>query len=273
MPQPLSGTGQPLPFPQALYPVSLANSPFTAPCNKIVLQAAGTLVVPAGRWIVAGGVVSVLQYVNPVSGVWENLVQPGASWAMEIWSDGNNFRVANLSGAASGATVTAAGTGYTSAPTVTPSAGNSSWTAILGGRLNAFTVVTAGSGYTMPPRVFVSAPPSPGVQGTAYATLSGATVGSITVVDHGAGYLTAPKIVVLADPNDPSTTIVDATATVSLTGSGTVTAVLLNDFGQMEATAPTLTLSGGGGTGATATVLPSPWVAEANDTILMQPAP
>lgn len=278
MAQPLGGTGLGLPSPQALYPVTLTNAPYTAPTNSFDLVAAGTLVVPAGQWVVAGGTVSAIQWFDPVQQMWINMTTLGAAFAMVVKSDGFNFRVANLSGAAYAATVGAAGTGYAQATTtITAGTGNSTWRAIVGGALGTFTIVAGGAGYSMPPNVFLPAPPSPGVAATATAALTSGAVSGITIRNAGAGYLTAPPVTIVPNPFDPNflngTITSQATATVALAGAGTLTAAQLVNFGQSLSAGPTLTVSGAGSSAtALTTPLTASWVAPANDVITMQPS-
>lgn len=270
----LAGPGQGLPPPQALYPNLLYTTPFTAPTNKVELQAGQTLLIPAGTWIVQStGDVSAVQYLDPVTQEWTDLTTVGAPFGITIRSDGFNFRAANLSGVATGATVGTPGSGYVqSSTTVVPSAGNSQWTAIVGGSLGAATIVNGGSGYSIAPIVFVPAPPAPGIPAVGRATLTGGVVTGITWDNPGAGYPYPPSVLLVASPNDPALEAIQkASATVVLGGAGTVTGVLLNNFGTPQATEPTLTI-GGIGTGAAATLLPATWVAAANDTITIQPA-
>lgn len=273
----ISGPGVGLPPPQALYPVTLNNTPFVAPSNAVTLTAGQTLTIPAGRWLATWGSHSTIQYLDPVSQQWENILAIGAG-AMQVFSDGFSFRIANLSNVASGATVSAAGSGYAQASTtVTPSAGESTWMPIVGGAITALSVATGGSGYTMPPRVFIASPPSPGVSATGHATLTGGAVSALTVDTAGAGYISAPNVVIVADPNDPGTNIVNATATATVGGAGTLTAVLLVDFGVNVGTAGTgITLTvAGAGSSATAATVPAgaSWTAAASDQIVLQPMP
>lgn len=270
----LAGPGQGLPPPQALYPNSLYTTPFTAPTNKVELQAGQALLIPAGTWIVQStGDVSAVQYLDPVTQEWTDLTAVGAPLGLTIRSDGYNFRVANLSGVATSATVGTPGSGYVQgSTTVTPSAGNSQWTAVVGGSLGAATIVSGGANYSIAPLVFVPAPPAPGIPAVGRATLTAGVVTGITWDTPGAGYPYPPQVLLIPSPNDPSLeTIQPAKATVVLGGAGTVTGVLLTSFGTPQATEPTLTI-GGVGTGAAATLLPATWVAAANDTITIQPA-
>jgi hypothetical protein len=257
------------------------NMQLNPPTWRFSLTAAGTRLIPAGRWLVSStGAHTAVEWLDPVQQQWFVLAgNVSGGFGIIIQSDGCNFRVANLSGAATSATVGAAGSGYASSGTiVTPSAGNSVWQAIVGGAVGSSITVTAGgAGYTMPPHVYFGYPPAPGVPAQAHAVLSGGAVSSITLDVAGAGYVTAPPIYIGADPADPAwqagLVTSKATATCVLTGSGTVTAVLLVNFGDAQASAPTLSITGAGSS-ATATVNPSSWVSEATDTtVVLQPAP
>ncbi len=81
---------------------------------------------------------------------------------------------------------------------------------------------------------------------------------------------------IVTDPTDPNllagSAIVPATATVALTGAGTLTGLLLINAGVLLTTAPTLTVNGVGAS-ATATTNPATVVAAANDVVTIQPAP
>jgi hypothetical protein len=278
MAQMISGPGVGLPPPQALYPSTLNLSPYTAPTNRAALKPASTITIPAGQFIVGvTGVISALQYLDPVRLEWVNVLGPGAAWATIVKSDGFNWRVCNLSDSWYTGIVTAAGSGYSQASTtVTAGTGNSTWNPIIGGAIGTITVVTAGSGYTMTPTVFIPSPPAPGIAATALATLSTGTISTITVSGAvaGAGYLVAPPIVIVPDPTDPALAaglITNGTATCVLTGAGTLTGLLLKNAGQPLTTAPTLTVNGVGAS-ATATTSPATVVAAANDTVTIQPA-
>lgn len=253
----LGGPGVNLPFPQPLYPQTLAGAALTAATNRITLAAGEALLIPGGDWFLQIGQYTFLQVLDPVTQVWTPVNTVGG--VAQVHSDGQNFRLANLTGCPIGAVVTAAGSNYVQASTtVTASAGGSTWVAIVGGAVNtSVTVGTAGSGYTLPPLVIFSAPTNTasgyGVPATGYATISAGAVTGITVTNQGAGYSSAPTITVLPSPNDPNAgAVTAAAATCTLTGAGTVTAVLCTSNGYPQASAPTLTIAGVGSS-ATAT--------------------
>ncbi len=278
MAQIIAGPGLGLPSPQQLFPAQLGLAPYTGATNKISLSPAQAVIIPAGQWLVqVTGTVSALQYLDPVRLEWVNLHGPGTAWNVTIKSDGFNFRVVNLSDSWYGGIVSVAGTGYVQASTtVTPGTGNSTWQPIVGGALGTFTVVAGGSGYGKPPLVVLPSPPAPGIAATATAALTTGAVSSITIRTAGAGYPVAPAVVIVTDPTDPNllagSAIVPATATVALTGAGTLTGLLLINAGVLLTTAPTLTVNGVGAS-ATATTNPATVVAAANDVVTIQPAP
>ena len=213
-----------------------------------------------------------LQAYDPVTQTWRAVGSSNeGSFIETVWSDGLNYRIANQTGCPVGALLTNAGSGYTSAPTVTPSAGGSIWKAIVGGALSTtVTITNGGIGYTYPPIVLIQNPPNGGIQATAYCTLTSGSVSSVTIVDQGAGYTQPPQIVFINDPREGINNIptgYNAAAVASLTGAGTVTAVLMLDHGQGNQTSlPTLAFSGGGGSSAAATVIMN-WAITAVPTV------
>lgn len=270
MPQPLGGIGQPLPLPQNLYPSYLAGDPYDLSTNQIGLAGAESIYIPAGHWFVNPGTVCIIQFLDPITGTWIGSKSLGSGQLEYLWSDGGNVRVLNPTGTAGTATVTAAGSGYNQATVaVSSSDGVSQWQAVVGGALALGSITAGGAGYTRPPLVIIPAPPNPGVPAVAVAVLTAGAVTGITLITAGAGYLTPPVPAILPSPFETGV-ITPATATLTLTGAGTVTAVLLKNTSGQIATAPTLTITGGSGATATAALLAG---AAANDTIILQPAP
>ncbi|MDE2096572.1 MAG: hypothetical protein KGL39_04940 [Patescibacteria group bacterium] len=203
-----------------------------------------------------------IQQFDPITGTWRSVGSSNeGSFVETVWSDGVNYRVVNQSGCVVGALLTNAGSNYTSAPLVTPTPAGSIWKAIVGGAVSTtVTVTNGGIGYTYPPIVTFSPPPQGGgIQATGYATLTSGVVSSITVVDQGAGYLSPPQITLTNDPREGLNNIAsgyNAAAVASLTGAGTVTAVLMLDHGPGNQSAiTTLAFSGGGGSSAAATAI------------------
>lgn len=223
--------------------------------NIMTLAAGETFMVPAGQWHASLGPYTWLQDRDPITNKFRTTTTQNSSTTF-VNSDGNNVRIANLTGCPLGAVVTNVGSGYTSAPTVTASAGNSTWLAIVGGAINTtVTITTAGAGYVNPPVLLFSPPPAGGVAATGYATVSGGAITGVTVVNQGAGYTSAPVITVVPDPRDTITTTAVLTVNATLVGAQTITAIITQDHGQAVTAVPTLTISGGGGSSAAATAV------------------
>lgn len=216
----------------------------------VSLSSGESQLIPAGSWGVGTGLYSSLQEFDPVTDIWRNVGNDSGTTFRWINSDGVNFRIANQTGTVVGALVTAAGAGYTSAPVVTDSASTgATYVAVIGGAVSTtVTVVNGGINYTFPPIVQI-AMPNPGglstVQASATCTISAGAVSTVTIVNQGAGYTGVPTISFINDPRD--TTGRNASAVLTLTGAGTVTAVLVTNSGTGGQTAvPTLTFTGGG---------------------------
>ena len=67
---------------------------------------------------------------------------------------------------------------------------------MISGGIKTINVTNAGTGYSTAPTVTVSAPPSGGVQATAEAYVEGGAIKYIAVTNPGSGYLTAPTITI-----------------------------------------------------------------------------
>lgn len=227
------------------------------PSNVFSLKGGEARLVPAGTWRIKSGPYTAVQEYDPITGIWRG-IGSDLNLGQYVNSDGANYRVANQTGCIVGALITAGGSGYTSDPTITASSGSAVFNPVIGGAVNtSVTVTNGGTGYTYAPIVMFDAPPAGnGVQATGYATLTSGVVSSITIVNQGAGYTNAPVVYLQNDPRD--TTGANAAATTTLTGAGTITAILVTDHGNPvteTTTVPTLAFSGGGGTGAAATAI------------------
>jgi hypothetical protein len=219
--------------------------------NVFALQAGQVRLIPAGTWRVTTGNLTCIQEFDPITGIWRGIGNGPAETSTYVNSDGVNFRVANQSGCVVGAELTAAGSGYVVAPTITPSAGSAVFTVLLGGLVSTSVSVTnGGTNYIYPPQVFIDAPAAPGVQAVAKCAISAGSVTGVTIIDQGAGYTNVPNITFVNDPRD--TTGGNASAVAALTGTGTVSAILVTDHGNPVAnnstTQPTLTVSTGSAT-------------------------
>lgn len=286
----LSGPGIGLPFPQNLYPSELQNAPQDASSNKMCLAPGQSMVLPRGDWVVGCGGYLVLQFLDPVTGVWTQVTSGNAfdRGEMNIASDGFNLRVANLTGCVVDAVITAQGSGYVQSTTTITAIGTfegaaPTFTPIVGGALGftgTFTIDVPknGAGYGVEPMVMIPPPPPAannpngvgGRQAAARAIISGGTISSVTMIDQGAGYPAAPVAVVVPSPFDPnlSSGITQATVSLSLTGAGALTGVLCTNHGSPlnNGSLASVTLSVGGA-GATATLSPVVMQTVVNSTI------
>ena len=148
-------------------------------------------------------------------------------------------------------TITEAGAGYTSAPTVsigTPDMGNGATaTASINTGIATIAIGSGGTGYVTAPTITITAPVS-GTTATATATVTAGIVTAITITEFGDGYAAAPTVTIAA----PATRVT-ATATATIT-SGAVTALTVTEDGMGYITAPTVTIADpASGTTATAT--------------------
>lgn len=232
---------------------------YTGGSNHIPLPAGTAFVLPAGKWFVDSGPYSFVQFFDPITLLWRTVAQQTPDVPNLVVSDGANVRVANLSGCVVGAVITNAGSGLTNGiggtVTATPSAGGSGWRVIVGGAVNTSVTLPTfkGANYTYPPAVLVSPPPPGGIPCTAKAVISGGALTSITVQNQGAGYSVVPTFTFVSDPKDPNNptyfpstaTPINPilTATATLTGSGTVTALVVTDPGNPLTATPTFTFS------------------------------
>lgn len=142
------------------------------------------------------------------------------------------------------------GSGYTAAPTISFSGGGggsgAAATSTLGatGTVKAVTITTPGTGYQTPPAVAFSGGGGSGAAGTSALASSGTVVG-VLVTNGGRKYKSAPTVTFI--PGSSGGT--GASALAHLAATGEVIAAILTDPG-IYVTAPILTFSGGGGTGA-----------------------
>jgi FtsP/CotA-like multicopper oxidase with cupredoxin domain len=142
--------------------------------------------------------------------------------------------------------VTAGGSGYT-APSVAitggAGTGGTAVATVTGGVVSSITITNPGIGYTTTPTVTITGGGGSGA--TATATLVGNELSAIAVTTGGSGY-TSPTVAFNGGTGS------GAIGTVSVT-AGAVTAVTMTNPGSGYTTLPAVVISGGGGTGATAT--------------------
>lgn len=277
----LGGAGLQLPFPQSLYPANLLpNAPYVPGTSEITLAPGQALPIPGGDWAVKVGKYSVLQVQDPVSDLWFSFANTSPSEVQYLHSDGQNIRIANLTGCPIGAVITNAGSGYSQGTTtVTASAGNSQWVAIVGGALTAqlmssvATTAASGTGTTatITFAAQTAAPPVgslvtvAGVTPTGYNvtnavvtasttttvsyanTTTGAqtvagTVTTSPITNAGSGY-TVPPMVFIGSP--PSTGTypqgVQASAYATISG-GSVSSIILTNQGAGYSATPSLSI-------------------------------
>jgi hypothetical protein len=218
--------------------------------NQFQMQAGQTMLVPAGNYFAVPGPYTFVQILDPITGIWRNISQTPNS-PQYVESDGVNYRFANLTGCVVGALTTSGGSGFSasSVPTITASTGSAKFQAIVGGQISSPTFTSVGTNYTQPPNILVSPPPPGGVPCQAHVTISGSTGSTVVIDDPGAGYTSAPTFTVVNDVRDTTGTNMTISATVS--GSTVVSEVLVTDHGVPITSVPTLSSSGGAGSGWT----------------------
>lgn len=260
----IGAVGVALPPPQALFPATIGGQPGGAVgTNRLTLPPGSDFLLAAGTWLVSPGLYSMVQVLDPVTNTWAPYCTATVNEPININSDGTNYRLINPTGFPIGGIVTNGGTGYTSAPTVSAATGGSTWLAIVGGGIGSINCATAssGAGYAVPPIVNIAAPPTPGVPATAVCAISGGVISGFTITNPGAGYSPSTAVAVSIVPQGsdqnffPSPTASppatkNAVATAATSNVGIVTAVLLTNEGNNPANvAPTMTNTGGAGSG------------------------
>jgi hypothetical protein len=222
--------------------------------SPIFQLAAGQTFQPDPGWYwVHSGLYANLQRYDSRAGVWR---YAGAAdpYMRQVYFDGTTARLCNPTGCAVAAVVTTAGSGYATAPTVTPSAGASTWQAIVGGAVSTTaTITSAGSGYTYPPVLLIEQPPNFGVQATGSVAISNGTISAVTITNQGAGYLYPPNVSLFSDFRDMTGS--NGQVSVGLTGAGTVTAVVCTNHGNPITSGTIPTLAFGSGSAAATIVM------------------
>jgi hypothetical protein len=238
---------------------------------------------------IPGIAISVKQGSDAVSSV--TVTNGGTGWSgaptvtfFSPTGGGATATAATSGGAITSVTVTNGGSGYTVPPTVTFSGGGggSGATATAnvsaGGGTTVDTCATtssvasvsfsAGSGWTSAPTVTIDAAPGGGVTATATAAVSGGHLTAITITNSGSGYTDIPTVSLSGGGgtgSNPQAVMGPAECCISIAAAGlysiyttsskkaiakgTVTA-----GGSGYSGGPTATITGGGGSGATANV-------------------
>lgn len=247
---------------QPLYPpVAIALAPgetYLLPPGQGVVGTYASPVQPftgftlTGQFLLNLGPFTNLQMYDSVLQTWRN-VQAANGGPLFISSDGQNYRLANTTGAAIGALVLAGGTGLTNGfntVTCTQSAGGGTWNTMVGGAINpTLQIATAGTSYTQRPIIVFNPPQAQGstpyILPTAVAAITGGAISAVTVTNVGAGLVGQPTVTVLPGWSDTTGGGASIACTAALAGSGTVTAVFTTgNFGTTGLTAvPTLAFS------------------------------
>ena len=142
-----------------------------------------------------------------------------------------------------GFTVTAGGSGYTAAPTVTIAGGGgygaTATATVTSGVITGLTVTSAGFGYTSPPSVTFSSGAAVALPIMEELVPSESTLVGFTLGFGGVGYTSTPTVTLSGGGGS------GATATATLTG-GAVTALTITAAGTGFTAAPTVTFSASG---------------------------
>ena len=267
------------------------DSPFVAyllqcgSVDRIAIQSGGTgyTGIPSASWSGGGGSGLVLGTPRTASGVTSYTVTAVGSG----YSTGPTVAVTDPGGSGTGAVgyaivikgtivgywISNGGSGYSN-PTVAVSGAGSGATAVAiqsGGVITAINAVTCGANYYNPPAVTIAAPSgSSGATGniTAQAIAVVSPTGTVVAVlplcggllGSGSGYSSgSPPTVAIAAPASGTT------ATASATVSSYVESIPVTSPGSGFTSLPTITISGGSGSGAVA--LPIMTGVAASDTI------
>lgn len=207
------------------------------------LQLAGTNTYTGGTTISAGKLI-VTKDVNLGAA-------PGAPEAANITLNGGKLEfgseIINIS-------LTNVGSGYTSFPTVSFSGGGADAVvpaANVLGKISSIQVTSAGTAYTAAPTVILVG--GGGTGATAIAAIDGTgAVTGINVINQGSGYTSLPSVYI----TDASGAGVTGNGAVANVSGIILTSITLTSSGFDYAT-PTVTLIGGGGSGATASATSS----------------
>ena len=272
----------------------------------IVLGQGGTWYPPSGEYLMTLPASNmVMEWWNPIATAWQTIASAsdyvsadGAN--IRLRNTTGAISIASFA-AGSGGTNGIGSAGSGAVAFSAPSAGGVQATGyvIVGGSVQAPTITQAGSGFLVPPLVVIDAPPPGGIQATAVAALTaGGGITSITMVNVGGGYAASPNFYIIpqpayytgapsggvaaaaspppglvhpnnAVPGNQNTSVTSGVllTPAALTGSGTVTGIVIINFGSQYTGTPTGTVTGAGA----ATVTLNAVTAAANTTAFWQP--
>ena len=139
---------------------------------------------------------------------------------------------------------------------IDPSKGYFTWdgnNTVFVGAVGPIAAVNAGTGYTSAPTVTIGAPnDANGVQAQAEVTVSSGAINSITITEAGTGYTVAPTVTV-SGGGGSAANLVGGLITFA---TGTVSCLVTNPgSGYTNAANTVVTISGGGGANAAATAI------------------
>jgi hypothetical protein len=135
-----------------------------------------------------------------------------------------------------------------------------------GATVTGIAITSAGSGYTSAPTVTFSGGVGPVTQATATCTVGNGRVLSITVTNGGGGYTSAPTISFTGGGSGSG-----ASAAAVVGGSGVTSLTLTNPgAGYLASDVLTVGFSGGGGTGAAATAHVFPFISNGTTIAVFQ---
>ena len=164
-----------------------------------------------------------------------------SAWTANVLSV-NATATGRVARTVSAVTVTAGGSGYTSAPTVSFTGGGgtgaTATATVTGGLVTGVNVTNIGSGYTSAPTVAFSGGGGTGAAATAIVPSGPAgTLSTIAVTNGGAGYTNPPNVSVSGGGGS------GATAIAQISPAGVVTAITVNNGGTAFTTAPTISIA------------------------------
>lgn len=221
------------------------NYPTTQEPPVIAIEPPKQTATLYGNCGISGGVITSLVVGNSGAGYTQAptvTISGGGGSGATATANVNNGRVTSI-------TVTSGGSGYTSCPTVTfsPPGGNATPEAsctISSGAITAIPVGDGGVGYTQAPSITLTGGGGSGATATATIDSNG-TVTSINITNGGSGYTSCPSV----QFTFPTETATAGACTIT---NGAITDIPLDFVGNGYTEAPIVTLSGGGGSGATA---------------------
>lgn len=269
----------------------------------IVLGGGGLWYPPSGEWLMTLPASNmVFEWWNPIANSWVTVLNASDyissdGYNLRLRNTTGSIASAPITNAGSGGVngigfaATGVNIGFSA-----PSAGGTTATGyvIIGGSVAAPTITQAGSGFLAPPLVVIDPPPVGGIQATATALLTaGGGIASITMANVGGGYAASPNFYLIpqsayyqgapsggvaaapvpapglvfptnAVAGNQNTSSVGAQLTpIALTGSGTVTGLIMINNGAVYTGTPTATITGAGAAASTLAAVTAAAVATA----------